>query len=332
MPSRSLRAALESAGHTGQVSLPHGLCSWTFPPRLSTLEKALTPVRPETWDKPKESHHTDQAWTEECQGVTTDGTYWYLTSNNNTQIDGLNVDHDNLRAVRAWPRGGLIGGEASATYWFGGDSRTSDIAHVGDLDWHDGLLYVACEDPVCVVLLRPEPGAFTYVGRHTLQQSSSAGPDQQLTHNPWCAVNPWDGLLYSSNFGDFDAVSETDPDYLARHLFGYDRATWTCRRQIPIDPPRQKVQGGAFAPNGQLLLSSSADNAILCFDGLTGRYLGSSPIMSEGTQEVEGLCYAPTVHDDGTVTNVHVILLDNSLFEYDGMYFKHYRAPDLMTQ
>src|SRR4051794_10440201 len=49
--------------------------------RLRDIMKAMRSPKPEQWTKIAEKEFSNEDWTEECQGVTHDGTYWYMSSN-----------------------------------------------------------------------------------------------------------------------------------------------------------------------------------------------------------------------------------------------------------
>ena len=168
---------------------------------------------------------------------------------------------------------------------------------------------------------------------------------------PWCAINPFNGLLYSSPFYDNGG----------HEVFAYDRASgaWAgSQYTIHLTRPAYRVQGGCFSPRGHLYLASDRAEAvssgetvtfpssdvhlvgvgesgrakrrkfILCYSAFNGQYLGRAFVDAlEKRQELEGLCYGPgTV--GGHAVQLHVVLLENEPIAKDNAYIKPYAALD----
>jgi hypothetical protein len=120
------------------------------------------------------------------------------------------------------------------------------VDHLGDSDVHDDRLYVAMEgtDPARIGVFDLD---LTFLGSAALTAEGDSCP--------WCAVNPRDGLLYSSCF---------DTDRLCAYARVADGESFALRhiRDIALvdedGTPLQiaRVQGGAFTDEGQLFLSS----------------------------------------------------------------------------
>ena len=141
------------------------------------LMRAMRPADEDEWTKPDEEYFENTDWTEECQGVTHDGEHWYLSSN-----------HQGKRRVY----------RLSTTFQVLGwvELENIDSRHLGDIDYHDGRIYCAMEPIKVVVIATPQ---FTDWWEAPLVGADGGAPPQ--VGCPWCAVHPWSGLLYSSNFG-----------------------------------------------------------------------------------------------------------------------------------
>jgi hypothetical protein len=274
----------------------------------SSMRAAITSMahpRVSEWSKANEGVFENEDWTEECQGVTSDGKFWYISSNNNGHW---------------W----FPGGRKQRIYRFDRnmalmdqfDTYVAGSNHLGDIDYYQGRIYAALEEPIQVLMVSTSD--FSTWSRASLRGPTGGSAPQD--HMSWCAINPWNGYLYSSQF---DGVAE---------VFAYDPAhefTQVPAASIRLEIATDAVQGGCFSNNGHLYLSSNASNDIRGFSALNGAFLGSAAIEvdhDEG-EEVEGVAVWKGVPYDGTPGDVHVILLDNDDTNQDDVFFKHYSAP-----
>jgi hypothetical protein len=164
-------------------------------------------------------------WTQATQGAASDGTHWYIARRRRLYKVPITTSLD--RELGGYPNVGFL--------WSGYD-------HMGDPDWFAGRLYIPLEGPsgraVGVVDANLAPVAF-----YTLPHA----------HAAWVAVDPRDGLLYTAP--QFDRVAE---------LRVYQRDTGALEGVRPITDGHgrvvtlSRVQGGAFAPHGELYLVSDA--------------------------------------------------------------------------
>jgi hypothetical protein len=306
-------ADLSLRWHLVQIGEPHpnlGLVTdfHVLPPsgRLRDIMKAMLSPEPAQWTKPNEGQFFNHDWTEECQGVTHDDSFWYLSSN-----------HDGKQRVY---RFSLANDVVSHVKLAGNGSN-----HLGDIDWSGGRIFCAMEGPVKIVVIDTPP--FTGWWPAALVDESGGDPPQSSC--PWCAINPWNGLLYSSNNGD-DAPGE---DRL--HAYRFDAPTGRFMHvpaaDIVLQEKVRRIQGAVFSKNGHVLLASNHSNDIRCYSVLNGCYLGRATIQKDGSwnvaEEVEGLTIWEGISYEGVATHVHVILLDNDAPDDDDVYFKHYRVP-----
>jgi hypothetical protein len=177
-------------------------------------------------------------------------------------------------------------------------------------------------------------------------------PERSYPHRggsfPWCAVNPWNGYLYTSNFNGVEDVYAYDPSNDYRRV-----PEATIRLEGVEGEACLGVQGGSFSANGHLYLSSytkpgnrsygwesnpEGGDWVFAFDGLNGAYLGRRrvPYGAGRKQEMEGLTVGPSVSDDGDGDGfvytlegemVHLVLLDRVLTRNE-VHFKSFDAPD----
>jgi hypothetical protein len=150
-------------------------------------------------------------------------------------------------------------------------------------------------------------------------------PSRKQQSNPWCAVHPWTGLVYSSNF---DAVKELyiyDPNQRfqkvgALQLYGAD-----------IDG----VQGGKISVNGNIVMASDGYDEIRVFSTMDGSFRGKVHVEKQhkssmdAGQEIEGLCiWKGLVDSEGRRNSVHLLLQEIHWSHSDKLFFKHYTVPD----
>ncbi|MFD9624175.1 hypothetical protein ACFWB2_44460 [Streptomyces virginiae] len=255
------------------------------------------------WVAARKIEKANLFWTEECQGITTDGSHFFISTNAPHPYKGVHKFSLDLRSHLGHTRLPLTAG-----------------GHPGDLDWDNmrGHGYVPCE-PFGRIWIIDE-------GLNTVKIASlgDGGVNPQGEWLPWCAVNPVDGLLYSSRF-DADRIYAYDPDRNFR---------WV--RTVHLPQFVRKIQGGFFSPNGLLYLASDHTRRIICHDlgrrGLRGgslaKVVGTTPIpVSSGWEEVEGLALCHLAWSQGADTWVIALVLDNDA-NTDDVFLHFYSVPD----
>ncbi len=291
----------------------------TAPASLSEAIVAMADPRPAEWSLPVEEH-IDAFWTENCQGVAVGGGHWFFPSNGSW----FGVGDVTPRAIFKFSGSQQVGQFVV---------HDDDADHLGDVDYSGGQVFAALEGSPksqygSAVLSVDETFTFSQV-LPLLGENGGAPP--QGGEMPWCAINPWNGLLYSSPFGDTHAV---------KTVFAYRPADdgW---RNAPAEnihlrghhPTR--VQGGAFSPRGHLYLTSDAyvddvNKGVHVFSGLNGAYRGVIKVLAlDDNQELEGLCFA-ALNMNGSSVQLHVVLLEQLKLEKDDIFLKHYAAPNPM--
>lgn len=264
------------------------------------------------------------AWSEEAQGVTTDGYDWFLTSNSK-----------NYKSVIQFDQG------------FGILARldlTDQGAHVSAADWFDGRIYVPLEknqDSIWTAWTEQNQGETWELG---LFSDISVGTTTRSNDTSYCAVNPLNGRLYTSPWNDGPL-----------HMFAYDlefaNGEAVRRPEDDIflgDPDREftDIQGGVFTKGGRIILVrgteawwdiGSGTQTLFCFSAITGDFLGSRDLNpdldnrggdSDG-REVESVTVSPRwLVSDGRRIDVHVFELLNNETRYDDCFLHSFSVPN----
>ena len=272
-----------------------------------------------------ERHDGDSDWARQCEGITTDGSHWYITSNylgalHKTPLGAAGGDHSAQGVYKL-----SLDWDVQAFYQLG-----IDAGHVGAPTYHGNRLYLPVQDPHCVVIMDPADGQLAGV-------MSPHGVDDGLDIWAWCAVSPWNGYLYSSEFAG--PVNSTQT-YTGR-LRAFDMSNNLAAIEaaaIPLGRQLGSIQGGCFTPNGHLLLSSDDSHDISCFSAFSGEYYGATGIQVSNstweTQEVQGLCFIDltvSCEDNNNMpqpAQIHLVLLGNEHIVHDEVWVKHYTVPD----
>jgi hypothetical protein len=293
----SLKSSLEKIGEPEVnqpfKAIPRGFHS--FPQSLSTAVNAMNPPLIENWKPAYIDGFYNQEWTQECQGIATDGSFWYIVSNNK-----------NKRAV----------------YKFSLDFDLINFAvcpenkHVGHPAVWGGKVYVPLEpqdhnENARVWELNTE---FSTSDTFDLGYTDKRNPIGKM---PWCAINPWNSSLYSSISDGVDHVCAYNPS----DSFSFEGILEIEGEKV------DKVQGGWFTNNGHLYLSSEESVNIRGYSVLNGKFLGSFGLDYGDGDEIEGLCLGHFTNSDGISSYVHVIILDNEDDE-DDVFINHFFVPD----
>jgi Polyglycine hydrolase-like, structural repeat len=252
------------------------------------------------WSLVADQEIDNEEWTEECQGLTTDGSSWLIASNNEDfrGVHRLSISfNDHLGKVGLPPGAG---------------------DHVGDLDFDPATarLYVPVEPKPSVWVLSNQLQTITVA-----PLGGGASPPQGGSM-PWCAINPWNGWLYSSTFDGVDRVYAYDPANQFTHV----------STLVLGGGALNAVQGGCFSPAGHLYLTSGGSGRVHAFDSIDGTPLGSvavpySPGGVDG-EEMEGIALGHLIHGNGSHSWVHVVILDNDITNRDDVFLKHYCLPN----
>lgn len=254
--------------------------------------------------------HPDDAaprWAQHIQGAAVGRGCWFITQSD--RIWRFPLDLDLTRAAADDPQVTNAG------------IPEQGIDHLGDCDVHQDRLYVAMEGTAPARI-----GVFDL----DLEFLGSAAVTAQGGSCPWCAINPCDGLLYSSSF-DADHLCVYEPIHAAgsfwyRHV--HDVALWSehgTRLRL------ERVQGGAFSSDGHLYLSSDRrTGGIHGIDVRTGQRTLHHRIPFEpdapDNDVIEGLVVADLRNSQvpWLTGTLHALVLQLPAGEPDRVWFRHY--------
>jgi hypothetical protein len=268
-------------------------------------------------------------WTDNLQGIASDGRWWYVSANTN----GKRGSRSTARLYRAKPQS--IARDLGV--WTRPLSQTglTHCSHIGDVDYRTGTIYVAidgCEDG------RAKVGMFK---RETLAYEGSFDLPG-LARAAGVAWNPVDGHLYALNRGRNGLRA------YAVHAAGTGVVAELVR-DIPMrasDGSRfrgNRIQGMKFAPSGRVYVifddPDFAKGGVYEFEidssaarltsfvpvphGCTGVFTCTRNRMYLG-DEIEGLLIE-RITSGPYRGDLHVLMIDNDL-DRDDVYFKHYSA------
>jgi hypothetical protein len=304
MSSISLIEALQDFGMTskGPVALPGTFHS--SPSSLKAVVHAMRSPAIASWVHVRTSVVENGKWTEECQGIGTDGHFWFFPSNNEEKraVWRVSLDLKSSASVNAPSAAGK---------------------HVGALACHQGTIFVAMDDPAPKVWMLDSQ--LNTVGVADL--SSWPGIAEEDGIMGWCAINPWNGWYYTSQGDNVTRLHAYDP-----------AAGFEYRGSLALGGPAvYGVQGGVISQNGHLYLTSDlfvsekATKDIRAYSMLDGRYLGSKAVSYDTStleqEEMEGLTLLQLVGTGGDMTHVHVVILDNDVSP-DDVFIQHFSVPD----
>jgi hypothetical protein len=292
-------------------------------------------------------HDRENFWSENAQGIANDGANWFITItgsfNSTPTLFKIPFSYD------------LNSGSAGGNVQRGMPSQLSSLGynHFGDLDQAHGFLFV----PVTGDGLPPQIAVFRTLPMDLAFLSSEIVPD---TGGGWVAIRPGSNTLWvsGSDITEDTPVLEYEINWEALRRDGTlilksppKKISLLDRGGVPVR--LQTMQGGVFNPEGTLLhLSSGYCDTfgfidVFFIDGGTGILQASSengyglfnfethpaPLTPVGGlcqgEEAEGIDFLdvrglglPGIPDG----QLHVILIRNSLFEDDDLYFKHYEG------
>ncbi|MBL8955218.1 MAG: hypothetical protein JNK82_30870 [Myxococcaceae bacterium] len=211
--------------------------------------------------------------------------------------------------------------------------------HIGDIDFYSGELFIPLEgcdganrqgDDRIAVYRIAEDGSFVFQRQLLLGNQDEA---------PWVAVNPINGLMYSS---DFDAAGDTVVRAYERS-FTNGVLTQGQRFRVLLTRHFSGVQGGTFDDRGNLYLTEHAESGAGIYVyriaggyGTEFEHIGPNGFKWKGShwQEMEGIDWwdltqvsadMPGIDTGPGAASLHWLLLDNDSGDDDEFYFKHVR-------
>jgi hypothetical protein len=290
------------------------------PESLKAAMHAMNPPLIEGWLSFHEGIFENLEWTEECQGITTDGNSFYVVKNKKDENDW------DIRAVYKFSR----------EFTLLGRTLFPHENHIGSPTYYSGRIYVPIDGTTSIWILDTnlnDRGIFE-LGKN------ENGSFLQPGSVPWCAINPWNGYLYSSIAGDDEASA-----FGVDRVYAYDLSgnKFAFMGELPLEGGiMHRVQSGCFSKNGHLYLAAdsySQDGQLLnggeirSYSALNGAFLGSLRLLYDRrywpgeAEELECIWIDHWTHDGGDSTYVHVLILDND-GNQDDVFLRHYTVPD----
>ncbi|MBV1860050.1 MAG: hypothetical protein KUG77_16675 [Nannocystaceae bacterium] len=261
------------------------------------------------------------SYTEEIQGVASDGTNWYFTNNRDSepQLFKIPIGAD-LDSNSNWGNAITLPGSL----------LNAGYTHVGDPDEYNGDIYVTASNEN-----NGEAGLLIQFDTD-LNLRSSVEIDRE-DGTAWVAIDPTTGLLYRSTFYDASEISvfamAFDGSGVLTGLAA--QGARSLRDKQGNEMTLQAIQGGAFSPQGNLYLASDAEtwneggvSGIYGFRGDSMRLETYTSVFHDG-HEIEGI-EASHITADGIDAEVHLVILNNDLLplDPDNLIFKHYSVPN----
>jgi hypothetical protein len=251
-------------------------------------------------------------WSDETQGISHDMTHWYISQK--PRIWKVPVSHDLNQSFN-----GLLSAEIPQIL------KTQGANHFGDLDYFQGELYVPLEG-------MPIPHVVVFDANDFRVEGWGALSHQGTNNASWCAVNPVNGLLFSSKS---DEVRQLLIYQIVRNITGiHFNFSSTLPLLTELGQPLQLdgVQGGAFSVMTKLLYISchkGSARGLNVFDVTSGKRVAHIEVLYHpgwsAYEEIEGLTIwdldmagAPNIRGQ-----LHLLVLDNDVLS-DDIYMKHY--------
>jgi endonuclease/exonuclease/phosphatase family metal-dependent hydrolase len=304
------------------------------------------------WDWPQDymslgTHPDDRAlpWTNAFNGVSHDRDNWFITQADAKPwepIDGVEIHPPGYTRCAVWKipvERDLDDGLDEENLPAGVRKQRkpsgvglADYDHFGGLDWYGDRLYIAVEAKD----FQHVPKILA-LNAETLEPYSSADlVPQGNRHASWCAINPLNGLLYSSSAlsADNGYLHVYSPEWVGDELtlchLGLPQDSFELYdergRRITI----ANVQCGTFSRDGQLylLVDSKDENAgVYGFDMVSGRRTLFRHLHYKEDEELEAVTLwdlRPGVapHISG---QMHVAVRSNDALSDDDIFFRHFR-------
>ena len=317
----SVRAVLTDAGLVAPhrpIILPGVMGRWPPSGRLRDALRSCRDPQVDQWTEHKR-HFKNLDWTRRCQGIATDGSRWFVSSNFRRfpGVYRLDSSMNTIEKKVEIPRS--VGG------------------HVGALDVYDGRVYVALEEPAQITVYDLDLNRIELLRTRDRMGRAIEGPGN---HFSWCAVDPWnDDLLYTAD-GFYEvsklvAFHKATGSLVEDERGGNDGGTGQSTTIMLEQPPVKRNQGGCFSPNGKIYLSSDGrdgEHGIYCFQRPTGKLLGRigfeiHQFPEPENEEAEGITFCP-MEVAGVRTHLHFVLLDKDVPSLDDVHFKSYQVVD----
>ncbi|MFF8512801.1 hypothetical protein ACF064_32485 [Streptomyces sp. NPDC015492] len=326
---RFLRQAAATAAGTGLVAAGMGAQPAAADNPFPNPLPFQTPSNPRIseWVLRK-SFDKEAVWTNEYQGMCTDGVYWYIVTNKDQggqqRLYKTTLDFSVVASIQAPNPSDHIG---SPTY----DARRG-LVYIPLEPYESGEGPTGLSGASRIWQVAPTAGNIHTVASVPLTNKEGTDWGPQGGRAPWFAWHPWDGLVYSSTAGNADN---------GLHVWsfnGYDPVTGRLKKQMILDGVYHDFQGAGFGRDGRNIyvvsdhgFVSDGKKRIYAFDmtnpsdGKTSRCWGAR--VNPSTAEAEGIVHAHLAWNDAPNTDITVGMLSNQV-DSDNVEFYHFSVPD----
>tara|TARA_R100001369_G_scaffold92869_1_gene140695 strand:+ start:5247 stop:6320 length:1074 start_codon:yes stop_codon:yes gene_type:complete len=338
----------------GQISMSEFSC--VLPSVRRTLE-AMSSPKPSHWKM--SSEFKENRFLESLQGVAHDGQFWYITANGNGErkSQGIFKYDQQMNLIKSLKISHNIA--LRHIYSSSNPDTLPFFDHIGDLDCFNDQLYIPIQHPHGFLVVNTDLNASS---AKWFKEENRNGD----TH-AWCAVNPWNNKLYTSDFMTQN-IDKGQDDYRLT-LYAYDVNTLKRLNSFDMDlkVPSLRVQGGCYSNDGHLYLSSDAytysqmlskiaikisdpiskagyiqklnilnqssiplEPCITMYSFINGHLYGKVPVQRESEIFFKQELEGITYWpkiENRQLTKIHLLLLENQLGK-DGVHFKHFRSTN----
>jgi len=284
-----------SAWQTGRS----GFGNWAS---VGNLIGGMTDPEPSRWTEEGIAYWAENTdYSDEAQGITTDNSFWYLSTN-----------AENHKSIRKIDNAGKVVSVLEAPW-------DDDEVHPGASSYYRGWIYVPIQRPYGVWKVRVDFASQIWLPVDTV--------DNRLS---MAAVNPLNGRLYTARFD----IQNTSPPT----LYAYDRNTMERKIEDDILLGRTpitlaNIQGAVFTDRGRVILVTSDakaydyENYLFVFSARTGYCFGMKTLGDFGSigSETESVTIRPW-NFGSKFAPVHVMELDNDIDTGD-IYLHSYSVP-----
>lgn len=363
MADLSLREAYQHVVRSDDTSGVISLDAFFLPPQGVRHAIEMMVPGPSGWGQvADEGNWGGQDWTEECQGVATDGNWWFICSGGSKRDEdatGLTFGGSDM-AIYTFALDDTGGSDSNARHIFvmadvlplaAGQSIRPKIPMDGDAParlYHFGAVIAGTtadasgnQVPVVfvdhwvdaeahILVLRNENGILSFLRWVRLENHPAYGRMGMVAWVP-------EGDCFITSHGKENAA-ELNMHRTDGSLVRYEDGT---PRSLPLQESVHKrmfVQGGAWSPRGHVYVSAGAGNCpprqfIYNYSILTGRnYRTIEVIAEENNQELEGICLFETSWN-GHPCQIFAVLLENNSpkngsLAKDSVFFKAFAANE----
>lgn len=281
----------------------------------------------------------EPVFADNIQGITTDGSYWYVTQTEDLWKFPLQMNWDDVDdgVSSVWHT-------EMDNYVDGNPHVHSAYIHMGDLSYHN-----FCGRDVLIV---PLHNGANHPSAMLVLRASDLGPIgwQEfggLTLGSWCAVDDEGDVYFPGSSYDKIVRYSLDCGQLANNLVQFnfvDEPTLLDEDGNPV--ARRERQGAVFSPDGELFVhaigtggsdfSDSVLDGVHMFDTSTWRRIAHSTNgyglfnfqWNNDDEEPEGIVWFDLDNAGvrGMAGQLHILLLNNDNFDSDNIFFKHYTS------